>query len=267
MGNKNRRQVVASQEEANMARKAESLRQQGETNFESVYGRKDAGSYNVGADQAELYDIAQKAGKPVPNSPNTGEYFSGVNQMSVEPKTKRVSNPKPEAAQKPQEVPQGPPPAPATPDTSQDTETEEGAKALSEDPVKRAEQISNDLIRIAKLSDTLPAFKAPPLPDTLLQWKQDHGDIFLLSIGAHSYIYRYIKRQEWLQLLASPGFDQAPDEQNNEKLFDKCCLWPKPDAVQKAALPANSMGMVVQQIRIQSMFLDPAYVANMTIKI
>lgn len=275
MGNKNRRQVVASQQEADMARRAEQLRQQGEANFESVYGRKQSGAHDIAGDRAELHKMARAAGQTVPtNNPPESGYFSGVKEMPTQQNPNPAPQPKPKA-QAPQEPPQPPQNLPESQINTNPPQEEKGKEkgkeeenqGLPEDPVKRAEYLSAQLVEIAKHPDTLPVFSNPPLASTLLQWKRDHGEIFLLNIGTHSYIYRYIKRQEWLQLLADENFNKATDEQNNERIFDRCCLWPRPDSIQMATLPAGAPAMIVQQIRIQSFFLEPSYVANLTIKV
>jgi hypothetical protein len=109
----------------------------------------------------------------------------------------------------------------------------------------------------------------PKSPDaqTLYNWKQMHGNIFVLQVGEDVYIYRYIKRQEWAQMMANPAMAKMRPEQVEDIIVEKCLLWPRLSPEKKAAMPAGAVGMLSEQIRIQSQFLDPMQVANITVKL
>jgi hypothetical protein len=236
---KKKRLVVASEEEARLAAKAEKMKEAGFAQFNSVYGDTTPGSFDPAKDAAAMSGVGMMDQTQV-------AAVSGMNA------------PAPDAPEKPQNAPQSTQ-IPTQPGVLEDRqEPLEEPQALSEDPEERCRQIVDAL---GKLS------KSPPTVEQLLAWKRMHGDIFLLNIGERAFIYRFIKRQEWVQINANPQFEQMTELQTEEMVFNKCLLWPQMDVVQTAQLPAGAMGMVVQQIRIQSLFLDPAYVATLTLKI
>lgn len=236
---KKKRLVVASEEEARLAVKAEKMKQAGFAQFDSVYGDTTPGSFSLANDAAAMSGV-------------------GMMDQAQVAAASGMDAPVSDTPEKPQDAPQAPQ-IPTQPGVSGDSqEPQEEPPALSEDPEERCRQISEALGQISS---------SAPAPEQLMSWKAMHGDIFLLNIGDRAFIYRYIKRQEWVQINANPQFEQMTELQTEEMVFNKCLLWPQMDVVQMAQLPANAMGMVVQQIRIQSLFLDPTYVATLTLKI
>lgn len=109
----------------------------------------------------------------------------------------------------------------------------------------------------------------PKAPDynALKNWKQMHGSVFILNIQDKIYIYRYIKRQEWAQLQANDSFQNMTPIQQEDNIVERCVLWPQLGPIEKASMPAGATSMLAEQIRIQSMFLDPVQVANITLKL
>lgn len=107
--------------------------------------------------------------------------------------------------------------------------------------------------------------KAPEIAQLKL-WKQMHGSIFISDFGDSIYIYRYLKRIEYKELINS---DWAKLDQftQQEKIAERCLLWPMLTVERKATIPANLLGTIAEQVNFQSMFLDPAVVASQTMKI
>jgi hypothetical protein len=243
MGNKNRqpRQVVKSQGEAERANVASQLASKGKQDFEGVYGSTTPASFDVAADMAVMADVGI------------------VDKEHGDPSLSQI----PESAPlPPQAAPQAAPVAPESQPNPElvDTEKqeEEGGLQLTDDPKENCRIVSETIGKMVP---------NPPSPEQLYAWKQGHGDIFLLNIGEKVFVYRYLKRQEWMQMNSNPQFANMTELQIEDMIFNKCVLWPNIDTISAAALPANTVGMIVQQIRIQSYFLDPAYVATLTIKI
>jgi hypothetical protein len=236
---KQRRRVVTSPEEAQMAQQAEALKTAGFKSFESVYGSKKQGSFDLDADMAEQQKIFD---------------VSNNHQQGVDPQPFI-----PPSGANGQYLPAPSPDEPIDEDEEQDT-VKANDGGLSDDPFVRAEQIAKALKEIR--SDA-------PSANTLREWRNVYGGIFMLNIEDLVFVFRYLNRQEWIQLNAEANMRKVPldDVQLDEKFFARCVLWPRFDAIQLAALPANTQGMVAAQIRIRSMFLDPGFVSQMTFKI
>jgi hypothetical protein len=56
-------------------------------------------------------------------------------------------------------------------------------------------------------------------------------------------------------------------EQIDDIMVEKCLLFPRLSPERKAFLPAGAPSMLAEQIRLQSQFLDPVQVANITVKL
>jgi hypothetical protein len=139
-----------------------------------------------------------------------------------------------------------------------DTATEEAAAEAPLSPTERLRKIADEM---QKMVPGAPTF------ETLTRWKTIHGDVFLLNLEEKIYIFRYLKRQEWLQLKANDSWSKMSEEQQEDHIFDKCVLFPRLDPVSKASLPAGIVSLIAEQVRIQSLFLDPVHVANITLKL
>lgn len=148
---------------------------------------------------------------------------------------------------------------PASTDVSPEENQEEAQKPLTEDEAYAL---------VAKQLDAQFPTQSHPAVEHLKGWKQAHGNIFILNMGGeHLFIYRYLKRQELLQLQAEKGWAELPEHKQEERIVDKCLLFPKYQIEAKGALPAGMYSMLAEQIHIQSMFLNPVQVANVTMKI
>jgi len=138
-------------------------------------------------------------------------------------------------------------------------EEEPKEEGLSQDPVKRLDQVHKIL------SEQFPAC---PSKADLQQWKSIHGNIFFLQLDDEVFIYRYLKRQEWVQLNADPIWVKLNQDQKNEKLFVRCVLFPAFGPLDLLGREAGLIDALVGQIEMQSMFVDPyALAANSTIKL
>jgi hypothetical protein len=240
-----RRVVVGPQEEARM-RRAEALKAAGDKSFEAVYGSTEPGSFSAAEDLSAIQEVAGMAPNPEvrlrPEQPVTFDRVEPVPQPRMAPKA-AAPTVQPQAPEQPAaEVPAA----------------EQPAMELSTDPDKRAEQVVEILRQI---------HPNPPSAEMLKQWKQIHGEIYITNIESYVFIYRYLKRQEHIQILANPRINEMQDHQVEEMLFDRCVVWPTMDPIRKAGLPAGAMNAIVAQIKMHSMFLDPAYVAQMTLKL
>jgi len=148
------------------------------------------------------------------------------------------------------------PPVPSQEESAEEPE-EEGPE-VPEDPEARLEWVAQML---AEMNIGAPS------AEILKQWKNIHGNVFILQIDDHVFIYRYLKRQEWAQLQANEAFHKLRVDQQEDHMAEKCTLWPKFNPHTKGGLPAGAASMLAEQVRIQSMFLDPMQVANITIKL
>lgn len=143
-------------------------------------------------------------------------------------------------------------------DKKEEQQQENNQLQLSEEPEARAEQVSNMYRAID------PTF---PSKEQLLQLKKQFGEFFICNLGDQFFIFRYLKRQEWIQLNADDGYQKALGHQKEDILYTKCVIWPNLRPEQLATLPAGSISAVVEQIQLESKFLNPVEVAQYTIKI
>jgi len=160
--------------------------------------------------------------------------------------------PKPKPEPKPQE---------ATQEEAVEAEEEAEAEAvfsLSDDPETRLNQVA-DLLK--------EQYEDAPTAAQLMQWKANHGDVFILPVAEKTYIYRYLKRLEWVKMQTEEQFGNMNPLETEEYVFDKCLLWPTINPLKKATLPAGLISTLSDQIRLNSMFLNPEALAQMTIKL
>jgi len=166
--------------------------------------------------------------------------------------------PEPMPAPQPSVQPPVAPQAPSTPAPQQEEQEVEEGPVIPEDPEAKLTWVAEQL---AVLNPNAPNAA------TLREWKRVHGNVFILQIDEHVFIYRYLKRQEWAQLQANEAFGGLRPDQQEDHIAERCTLWPKFNPHTKGGLPAGAASMLAEQIRIQSMFLDPMQVANITIKL
>jgi hypothetical protein len=137
-------------------------------------------------------------------------------------------------------------------------ENKEEEFELPEDPVLKLQKVA-ELLALQHTN--------APSAEQLTEWKQKHGDIFVTPLDDRNYVYRYIKRQEWAQLLSDEGFQKMNELQTEEFIYDRCVLWPKLIPQQKAIEPAGTFTTIAQTIRLASGFVNPEALIQFTIKL
>lgn len=223
--------VITSREEAEAEQRARQLQQQGMAAF---------------GDPNQRFDLDAEPEFP------TGEQDEYETESAPAP----VETPVPVAPKKAPVAKQRP--APVVPTAGPEEKQDDLPEELSDDPATKMEQVSKIF------SKNNPGF---PSGQTLLNWKNMAGNIFILDAGENVFIYRYLKRQEWIQMNQDPAFLKQRVDQREDTLFNKCVLWPRLGPEKIAALPAGAVSSIVAQIEQQSMFIDPRELANVTIKL
>jgi hypothetical protein len=143
-----------------------------------------------------------------------------------------------------------------------------------EDQEEEKETLPLDPIEALKFMVGKLVLSYPDIPEfeTLFKWKQMHKNLFFLPLGDKMIIYRYMKRQEWIQMQIKMSQENSDLQkltkvQLEEYIFDKCVLWPQFSLIEKANLEAGFISTVHDQIQLHSMFLDPNALAQITIKL
>ncbi len=260
MGKK--RPVVQSAEEAHRSAIADQLRNAGDKNFERVYGQRQPGAFSLNKDMDAMGGVKMMTPEQIAKNKQAG----AETQMPVEeehipvvpPGVDFVPESTPSELQSPELDESMLPPEPPAEEQPAEEQKQEKQEQLSEDPDKRAEQVAEFLAK---------TFPSSPTADQLKEWRRLHGGAFMVHISDRVFIFRYLKRQEWIQINANPKAGELTEDDVELDIFNRCMLWPHYGQIQMAGMPAGGIGMVVQQIRLQSLFLDPSYVAQMTIKI
>lgn len=259
-----RRPVIEGAEEAQRSAIADRMLAQGKKDFESVYGSTQGGSFNLAEDMAAQRGVKMMTEEKLKQNLQAGQQTGVVFTPEAAPTELNA----PELTE---EALSNPPRATGALEDLWQAETngeipfnqwlaskQQGEEQLSEDPDKRAQQVAEFLAS---------KFQNAPTADMLKEWRRLHGGAFLLHVADRVFIYRYLKRQEWIQLNSNPKAGELTEDQIETDIFNRCLLWPQYGQLQMAGMPAGAISMVVQQIRLQSLFLDPNYVAQLTIKI
>lgn len=246
---KNLDRVIISREEAEREAVAKKLQAQGNAAFGDPNER-----FDVSADRSDINMFAGTNICPDDNEEAlrreqqlaaiTTAGFGG-NQMTEETKTPVAQEPAVEH------------PVVTNPNGPGEEPTEE-VQEFSDDPAVKSQQISE------LMSAVHPNFPSGP---QLTAWKGAFNEIFITEMGSKAFIYRYLKRQEWIQTNANEAFAAMRPDQKQDVIYNKCVIWPilPPDAV--AGLPAGCVESLVNAIERNSLFLDPREVAAMTIKL
>lgn len=251
---------------------------------ESVYGSTDPGSFNVEAEMKllqnenitdnsflEAYEEQQEQMRQAtPDMINNA--IDAVQQENesfpsapapVQPQFQQspVQPPQPQMPQFYAEPPQQQQVQEQPSEQAQDKqeEKEEAKDVMPSDPDGAMRYVAQKLF--AAYKNNAPTY------EHLKQWKQMHGNIFILEIADQIFLYRYIKRVEWNQLMASEGFMKLTEDQQDEHIATRCTLWPKFTAINAGGKEAGLANLLAQQIKMHSLFLDPAVVASYTIKL
>jgi len=229
--------IVSNPEEAKLEQAARQLQAQGM----AAFGDPNQ-TFDLDADMQAFESITQQAP-----------------QQNVAPAPKKQSTaPVAEQRRRPKmEEPKIEEPIEKETQESEEVETEPTRK-LSDDPIERMHQVSEIFSKEKKNF---------PSGNQLISWKSMHGNIFILDAGENIFVYRYLKRQEWIQMNQNPSFQKQRVDQREDYLFSKCVLWPQLAPENMAALPAGCVSSIVTQIEQQSMFIDPRELANLTIKL
>ena len=137
-------------------------------------------------------------------------------------------------------------------------EEEYNISNLPKDPVKALEIVAEWL---NENYDGAPSF------EQLMKWKQMHKNIFFMPAGDKVIVYRYLKRQEWMQIQTDERLQNMSQVESDEFIFDKCVLWPNYSLIDKAGNEAGLIPITVEQIQLHSLFLDAGTLARVTIKL
>ena len=92
-----------------------------------------------------------------------------------------------------------------------------------------------------------------PTQEQIDEWKAKHGDIFVATFGEEKYIYRPLKRFEYKQILS---VNQTADAKTyaEEKVAEKCIVWPQIDPTKISTLKAGTISTLVDLIMAASNF-------------
>jgi len=268
MGKKNLTQrVVASAEEARLASIAEQMKIKGggvrtkpDANFEAIYGSTSPGSFSVSNDLQQLSEATGIDSEQLIS-------YSGMIQPEEQVEESNWLPPMQE-----QEVLQM-----STKDANIPLEAVTNmGPTNTEEEQKKQEEVKPPLTPAEKaleLSKYIQAYfkerglSVPvPGPQLIMQWKQMHGDICLLTINDKLFLFRYLKRQEYIQMMAAANWDAMKEHERDDILCEKCLLYPTMTLIEKAGLPANALGMLSAQIKLQSLFLDEMFVSSLVMK-
>lgn len=260
MSKKKRQRVAVGTEESAMAAKADQLLNQGKVDFESVYGPKIAGSFNAQAEMNLTNEVHMSNNKPKTRISTNKTAPVATAPAAVEPMVAPTADATVSAGFSMPEATTEMPKIPVT-NLGPDNVEPEAKKEVEEKELTIEEKCEELSKFVKKVTDYVVPIQ------TLLNWKQMHGDLFMLHMGERVFLFRYLKRQEWAQMKANPQFDEMTELQREEDIYNRCLLFPKVDAIKQAGDAANIMGMIAEQVKLQSFFLDEMYVAQMVIKI
>ena len=92
-----------------------------------------------------------------------------------------------------------------------------------------------------------------PTQEQIDEWKSKHDEIFVAKFTEEKYIYRPLKRFEYKQILS---VNQTPDARTyaEEKVAEKCIIWPKIDPAKLSTLKAGTISTLVDLIMAASNF-------------
>ena len=92
-----------------------------------------------------------------------------------------------------------------------------------------------------------------PSQEQVNEWKTKFGDVYVATFGEEKYIYRPLKRFEYKQILQ---VGQSPDNKTfaEEKVAQKCVIWPEIDVSKVSVLKAGTISTLVDLIMAASNF-------------
>lgn len=156
------------------------------------------------------------------------------------------------------------PPRPEIQEQAKQQESENDQQVgleIPEDPEKKLEW-TVDFLKSLNLKWT------PPSVAQLKQWKYDHGRLFLFTVSEDIVVlFRYLKRQEYSQMMAKETLDNMTPMQREDHLCRKCILWPQFSYEEVYGLPGGFYTTLTQQIEYRSGFLPPALAEQLTVSL
>lgn len=92
-----------------------------------------------------------------------------------------------------------------------------------------------------------------PTQEQINEWKEKYGDIYVATFSEDKYIYRSLKRFEYKQILS---LNQTQDARTfaEEKVAEKCIIWPRVEAAKLSTLKAGTISTLVDLIMAASNF-------------
>lgn len=266
----NKKRLPVKGKFAGQANRAQSMKEAGERDFESVYGQKTPDAFSMTEDIKAMEKVIvmpdetkNLIGAPVvvpeqtllalydDTAPPTGPQVDPMALSAAGFKMPEVNTQMPDI-----------PTTNLGPDNSNPVEEEEKEEKKEDKKPLTPEEKAQELVKFVK------SITGHDIPlQTILQWKQMHGDIFMLHLGERVFLFRYLKRQEMLQMKANPKYEELSEDQREEDIYHRCLLYPRVDGLCESADAAGIMGLIANQVKLQSLFLDEMYVAQMVIKI
>lgn len=250
---------------ADDADRGEKLKEAGKRDFESVYGPKTPGAFNMTDDINAMNGV-------IAMTKETKNLADGVSAAASTDELYAPATPADELAFKMAGFKAPDTAMPKVDTTMPDIPTSNlGPDNTAPEEENEEEEEKKPLTTKEKAEELVKFVKAVTgneIPvDTILAWKQMHGDIFMLHLGEKVFLFRYLKRQEMIQMKANPKYEEMSEDQREEDIYNRCLLFPRVDGVRQAADAAGTMGLIANQVKLQSLFLDEMYVAQMVIKI
>lgn len=92
-----------------------------------------------------------------------------------------------------------------------------------------------------------------PTQEQVNEWKAKYGDVYVATLGDEKYVYRSLKRIEYKQILQ---VGQTPENRTfaEEKVAEKCVIWPTLDPAKFSMLKAGTISTLVDLIMAASNF-------------
>lgn len=133
-------------------------------------------------------------------------------------------------------------------------------------PKVEGEETEEPLDEKASLAKTLKYiaenFPNPPTQEMMDRWRANYGSVYMIALSDDEiFIFRPIKRQEYKQLMAMLGEiagknpNVNPDDMLEEKLCEKCVLWPALGAEFGSFSKAGNIPTLAGVIREASNFI------------
>lgn len=263
-----KRSVTVDSEERSRIAVANRMLEQGKRDFESVYGPKTMGSFDIVDEISAMkgVGIMPKEENKQPTVIAPSEESKGNEEKRPTQDYQAAGFKAPEAATK-TEMPKPNKEMPKMPvknlgPQNEESQAEDGEQETEEEKVLTTEEKCQELNKFVK------AITDVDIPvDTMLSWKNVHRDFFMLHLGERVFLFRYLKKQEWIQMKANPQWEQMTEDQRDADIYHRCLLFPTVDTIAEAGDAAGVMSLIAEQVKLQSFFLDEMYVAQMVVKI